>query len=204
MQSFDVCVFQWIHPTAAPSPTVMWIALGLAEGTPVLTAGLLICAWWLSAGRYRRVVVRAVVFAAIAVLINGLIGLAWDRPRPFVAGVGQAWLAHAATASFPSNHLTLQWVVAGVLLLDRRARPWGIGIALLGLPMAWARVYLGVHYPGDMLGALGVAALAMLGSRWIAGGGVISGFPAVRPYFTRGRDLLRKARTRFARSRDAH
>ena len=79
---------------------------------------------------------------------------------------GPAWIAHAATSSFPSNHLTAQWVIAGVLLLDRRTRPWGLIVAVLGLPMAWARVYLGVHYPSDMLGALGVAGLAML-SAWL-------------------------------------
>lgn len=67
---------------------------------------------------------------------------------------------------FPSDHLTVQWVVASMLLLDRRTRAWGLGIALLGLPMAWARIYLGVHYPGDMLGALAMGGLAML-SGWL-------------------------------------
>jgi undecaprenyl-diphosphatase len=83
-----------------------------------------------------------------------------------VAGVGQAWISHAATGSFPSDHLTVQWVLAGMLLLNRRTRAWGAGIALLGLPMAWARIYLGVHYPGDMLGALAMSGLAML-SGWL-------------------------------------
>ena len=41
-------------------------------------------------------------------------------------------------------------------------------LALLGLPMAWARVYLGVHWPLDMAGAAlsgAVAALVMHGAR---------------------------------------
>ena len=40
----------------------------------------------------------------------------------------------------------------------------GITLALLGLPMAWARIYLGVHFPLDMVGAALVAAL----SAWLA------------------------------------
>ena len=32
-------------------------------------------------------------------------------------------------------------------------------MALLGIPIAWARIYLGVHFPSDMLGAIAVAAL---------------------------------------------
>jgi len=61
---------------------------------------------------------------------------------------------HAATGSFPSDHLTAQRVFAGLLWLDPRTRRWGMVVALPGLPMAWARIYLGVHYPGDMMGRL--------------------------------------------------
>ncbi|WP_234411403.1 phosphatase PAP2 family protein [Rhodanobacter thiooxydans] len=71
---------------------------------------------------------------------------------------------HAATGSFPSDHLTVQSVVARMLLLYRRSRAWGIGIALLGLPMTWVRIYLGVHYPGDMPGAIAMDGLGMLDS----------------------------------------
>lgn len=91
----------------------------------------------------------------------------WNRPRPFVAGIGFGWIPHAATSSFPSDHLTVQWAVAGVLVLNRRTRLWGVALALLGLPMAWARVYLGDHYLGDMLGAAVMGLLAALfAGRW--------------------------------------
>lgn len=36
----------------------------------------------------------------------------------------------------------------------------GVASALLGVPVAWARLYLGVHFPFDMLGAVAVAALS--------------------------------------------
>jgi len=116
----------------------------------------------------RSTALKASVAAAATLLANLIIGLIWDRARPFVAGAGQAWVSHAATGSFPSDHLTAQWVIAGMLLLDRRTRAWSLAIALLGLPMAWARIYLGVHYPGDMLGALAMGALAMwIGWGWL-------------------------------------
>ena len=40
----------------------------------------------------------------------------------------------------------------------------GMTLALLGLPVAWARIYLGVHFPHDMIGAALVSAL----SAWLA------------------------------------
>ena len=45
------------------------------------------------------------------------------------------------------------------------AREFGLALLTLaaGLFVAWARVYLGVHFPADMLGAMGVAVLAYAG-----------------------------------------
>ncbi len=162
----DLRLFHAIHSPMPPSTAMLHLARGLADGPLILTVVLL--GWMLMFPRWsmRSVALKAVGVAAAALLINLVIGAVWDRARPFMAGVGQAWVSHAATGSFPSDHLTVQWVVAGVFFLDRRTRAWGIGIALLGLPMAWARIYLGVHYPGDMLGALAMGGLAML-SGWL-------------------------------------
>ncbi len=157
----DLRLFHAIH-SPVPPPAMLHLARGLADGPLILTVVFL--GWMLMFPRWsmRPIALKAVGAAAAALLINLVISAVWDRARPFMAGVGQAWVSHAATGSFPSDHLTVQWVVAGVFLLDRRARGWGIGIALLGLPMAWARIYLGVHYPGDMLGALAMGGLVML------------------------------------------
>ncbi|UJJ58318.1 phosphatase PAP2 family protein [Rhodanobacter denitrificans] len=162
----DLRLFHAIHPSTPPSPAMLHLARGLADGPLILTAALLGAMLMFPRWSMRSIALKTVGIAAAALLLNLLIGAVWDRARPFVAGVGQAWVSHAATGSFPSDHLTVQWVVAGMLLLDRRTRAWGIGIALLGLPMAWARIYLGVHYPGDMLGALAMGGLAML-SGWL-------------------------------------
>lgn len=164
---WDFRLFQAIHPTVPPSASMLDLARAFAGGPLVLTAGILGLMLVQSRGSMRARALRALVATALALIGNALIGLVWDRARPFVAGVGHAWITHAATGSFPSDHLTAQWVVAGMLLLDSRTRRWGMAVALLGLPMAWARIYLGVHYPGDMVGAFAIAALATL-SVWVA------------------------------------
>lgn len=159
---WDLALFHAIHPATAPSTIMLHIARVLADVPLLLSAALIGLMLVLPRLRMRMTGFKAACFCVAALVANWLIGVAWQRPRPFVAGAGQAWIAHAATSSFPSNHLTLQWTVAAIFLLDRRTRPWGIAVALLGLPMAWARVYLGLHYPGDMLGAFGMGLLALL------------------------------------------
>jgi len=51
----------------------------------------------------------------------------------------------------------LLWGIAFSFLMHRRHRFAGVVLAILGLPMAWARIYLGVHFPLDMVGAALVA-----------------------------------------------
>lgn len=168
MYAVDLRLFHAIHPSTPPSPVMLHLARGLADGPLILTATLLGMMLMFPRWSMRSIALKAVAVAAAALLVNLVIGAVWDRARPFVAGAGQAWVSHAATGSFPSDHLTVQWVVAGVFLLNRRIRTWGIGIALLGLPMAWARIYLGMHYPGDMLGAFAMGGLVMLtGWLWL-------------------------------------
>ena len=79
-------------------------------------------------------------------------------------GLGHTFIPHAADSSFPSDHLTLLLAVAFSFLMHRRLRVAGRTLAFLGLPVAWARIYLGVHFPLDMIGAALVAAL----SAWLA------------------------------------
>jgi undecaprenyl-diphosphatase len=57
-------------------------------------------------------------------------------------------------------------------MLHARTRRAGALLGLLGLPIAWSRIYLGVHFPFDMVGAALVASaaagLAAATGRWFA------------------------------------
>jgi len=107
----------------------------------------------------REAAVRALAATACALALNALIGLLWYHARPFVGGTGHTFLHHAPDSSFPSDHGTIMFTVALVLASSRAPLPRRLGRALLplALAVAWARVFLGVHWPLDMLGALGIA-----------------------------------------------
>ena len=131
----------------------------------MLPAGLIL-GWLRGSSATRQALIAATVAGLTGLLINQLIGLAWYHPRPFAAGLGRALIAHAWDSSFPSDHLTLIWAIASSLALHRQVRFAGWAIALLGVPVAWARIYLGLHFPLDILGA----ALVALCSTWLISG----------------------------------
>ena len=113
-----------------------------------------------------RPLVRPLAAALLAIglgsLACGLIGMLWDRPRPFEAGLGVAHLLHAASPSFPSSHATAYAALAfSFLLVDGYRAVGGILLALAGL-VSVARVVVGVHYPLDIVGGAAVGCLAAL------------------------------------------
>jgi undecaprenyl-diphosphatase len=89
-------------------------------------------------------------------LVNALLKRLFARPRPTVV----PHLTEVMTESFPSGHAMLSAIVyltLGALLAQlvqrRRLKAYLVGVALgLTLLIGLTRVYLGVHYPTDVLG----------------------------------------------------
>src|SRR5919204_6062337 len=101
----------------------------------------------------RRVgAVFATASAALALLLNQPISHLVDRTRPYLAHPAHAHLliARSHDPSFPSDHATGGFALAlGVWAYDR----WlGTILLVLGAILSFARVYVGTHYPGDVVG----------------------------------------------------
>ena len=160
VELWNQSAFLALNAGAQAPAFVIAIARMLANWSICLALVLLIYAW------VRRG--RAVRFALLDATCAALIGLGiaqgitaiWYHPRPFEIGLGRQLLDHAAEASFPSDHAILMFSLAIPLLLSAGSRRWGVALVLLGFAVAWSRIYLGVHFPLDMLGAFGVAAFA--------------------------------------------
>lgn len=110
-------------------------------------------------------VVRTRTLWPIAIC-GGSAALAWasahlakslaDRPRPYVTVAGAVLRQQPAHgSSFPSSHTTIAFAVAiaAIPYLPRL----GVLVALLYATLvAWSRVFLGVHYPLDVLAGMGL------------------------------------------------
>ncbi|MSN25888.1 MAG: phosphatase PAP2 family protein [Geobacter sp.] len=160
MEELNQALFLMINAPDHAQALLLAMARGVAEWSIWLIPLTLTFGWLRGDERLRKLMLMATASGLAGLLINQLIGLIWQHPRPFMIGLGHTFLAHAPDPSFPSDHLTLIWAVAFSLLLHERSRTAGLCLALLGLPVAWARIYLGVHFPLDMAGAVLVALIS--------------------------------------------
>jgi undecaprenyl-diphosphatase len=88
------------------------------------------------------------------------------RERPNVAYAEPKPLVHAPhDGSFPSGHATVSFACATVLsLYAPRAAP---SFFILAAAIAWSRVYVGVHYPLDVLGGAVLGVGIAIALRWL-------------------------------------
>jgi undecaprenyl-diphosphatase len=124
-------------------------------GTTVISLVTLATAGYLLLAGKRRMAVLVVASIAGAVLLSFSLKFGIERPRPdlFPHGV------EVYTASFPSGHATgsaATYLTLGALLArvqpQRRLKIYLMGVAvLLTLMIGVSRLYLGVHWPSDVL-----------------------------------------------------
>ncbi len=160
MLSWNTALFLSLNAASQPGA----LRLGLAEAvaaSPLLLTPALLAFLWVLGSRDRRAALIATgagVFAGQA--INLMLGLCWFEPRPFMIGVGHTWLEHAADSGFPSDHATVAWSLGLGLILTGASRRWGVVACLVGVAAGWARVYLGIHFPIDVIASAPAGLLA--------------------------------------------
>jgi undecaprenyl-diphosphatase len=132
-----------------------FLAVDLAYVLVALVALTFLVPWHRRRTERRTGAVVATMAAAVALLINQPLGHLIDRVRPYAAHPAQAHLliARSHDPSFPSDHATGAFALAfGIWLYDRTI---GTALLILAAVMGIARVYVGMHYPSDVVaGAL--------------------------------------------------
>ncbi len=158
LETWNQTAFLAMNAGLRPSPLAVGIAKVLATGAVYLVMAALGIGWVRRGKCLRYTLLDATLAALFSLAIAVGITLIWYHPRPFEIGLGRQMIPHVTDASFPSDHGTLLFVLAISLMVSAQWL-WSIGFLALALSVAWGRIYLGVHFPLDMVGAMLVAAV---------------------------------------------
>jgi undecaprenyl-diphosphatase len=162
-QAFDTKILRALRDPADPSRPIgpAWIEgplldlTALGGGTVLALVVAVVAGFLVLQTRYRTAIVVAITWCS-GELLNAAMKHVFNRPRPSIV----PHLRIVYTSSFPSGHAMESAIVyltlAAILMRASQSRVTKIyilGIAvLLTTLVGISRVYLGVHYPTDVLG----------------------------------------------------
>lgn len=104
--------------------------------------------------KMRNVTVDTFLIILINLFIGYVIGTIWYVPRPFVNNKVNLLMPHTADASFPSDHAIGTMSIA--VGIGRYSKIYGGLLGMLSIIIGISRVFVGHHYPADVLGGYAI------------------------------------------------
>jgi undecaprenyl-diphosphatase len=163
-QAFDDRVMTWMG-----QHRIGWLEATLVEvtalGTGVVVLSIVgVAAMFLWLTRHKYSATLLLFSTSGGIVLNNILKLLFMRQRPRAF----EWAAHASSSSFPSGHAmsaAIVYATIGYLAARLQRRKWARWLTLMTalaliLLICASRVYLGVHYPSDVLAGL------VLGLAW--------------------------------------
>ena len=167
----DAWLFRYVNDFARATPLLHAPARAFATYGLVVFAVLLLFSWWWAVRADNQRAVASSLWAPLGMLLalalNQPIGRLVGEPRPYVVLDHVLLLTHRTSDfSLPSDHAVMAGAVAaGVLLVHRRL---GLIALVAALLMALTRVYVGAHFPGDVVAGLVLGSALTVAGHFVA------------------------------------
>jgi len=149
--SLDSAVFILINRSLSSPALDLIMSLITHIGSTVFWLIISLVLWF----RDKR---REAVLLATTIILGGIffsfLKVFIERPRPYQIVAGSRVVEMEGGSSFPSGH-TKNVFSAAVILGKNRTIRWKVSLYMLALIISFSRIYVGMHYPLDVLvGAL--------------------------------------------------
>ena len=165
MQGIDAALFELVNAGPSVPAWSLPFASFASDFLPALLA-LALAIGALLDRRWRHAFFTAMVsLLAVWLIVHVFRGL-FPMPRPAFYGLGIQWVPQGVRPGFPSMHAAGTFTAAFSLWCLPRRWPMLAALAVAAT-VAWSRLYLGLHFPSDVVAA---AMLGALVSIWVERG----------------------------------
>lgn len=157
LEMLNFRLFELFNASANPNPILVKFAIFVSHDFVTIFAIGLVALALFRPKRFKFIAIKAAVFTATTSIIAAIIDKLYYHPRPFVLDMGHTLIHHGVTNSFPSHHMLAMSSMALAVFLFSREKLIGAICVILAWVVGWSRVYLGVHFPIDIVGAFLIA-----------------------------------------------
>ena len=158
----ELGIIEWMQG-ASPMLDPLMISVTYAASNAtiwLIAAFLMTCSM-----RYRRIGVAVIVALAVTYIVVDLVMKpVFDRPRPFEVEDLVPIVDPPTSASFPSGHTAHSFAAAFCIFYYNRR--WGIPALAFASLVGVSRIYLGVHWPTDVLAGVIVGVAVAYAAIW--------------------------------------
>lgn len=152
MAELNVAIFFQIFALSRQNPLLDFLMVFGAEYLiflTFLTVGVLTL---IGSVKERKALIIVALGFLIQFIIRKVVHVIYFEPRPFVTYQITPLIEHAANAAFPSGHTTIMATVASAYYFCKSK--FTLLFILLMLWVGLSRIFVGVHYPLDILGGI--------------------------------------------------
>jgi undecaprenyl-diphosphatase len=162
----DTTLFEIVNHLAGKFPVLDAAMLFSAKYLFILFAFTLVFFYLTFQANQQRMAFLAGVSTLIALGVAQIVAFLVSRPRPYVNHVAHLLIARTNDPSFPSDHATFCFAIAMMIWLHNRK----VGRLLMSLAVlvGLSRVFVGAHYPTDILGGVVLGIAVSLATNYIA------------------------------------
>lgn len=168
---FDINLLDKINPDTVPAS---WFQQQISNSAYWLPAAIVVgeLGYGLADGDdlSKRYAVETGVTVGIGQLMSIGLKHLFNRPRPYMSYPDRIHPINYGTGpSFPSGHTTLAFSTAASVALTRKQWTLTLPISLWAGSVGYSRMYLGRHFPTDVLGGIAVGVVSGILGHWVTG-----------------------------------
>ncbi|MDK2806385.1 MAG: undecaprenyl-diphosphatase [Thermoanaerobacterium sp.] len=163
----NYAIFQFINGFAGHNSIIDKVMIFIALYSPIIYGILIMIQWFIGGNEGKKVSMDDLFAALIALSANFIISRFYFEPRPFVSHKVNLLIKHSSDASFPSDHLSGGSAIAFTQI--RGNKFIGVIMMLLTVLLLIARVYVGVHYPMDVIAGFVIGFLSSKFLKYLKG-----------------------------------